>query len=332
MSIESEITRLQGAKADIKTAIEAKGVTVPSNALLDTYDDYIAQISGGSSDDYFAPQTTATNATPLTTLLKYPAVSTPNVTQFSFSGCYAIESIDTSGFANALLNNMYNMFSSCEKLEEIDLSNFTTTNVTSISSMFYGCKKLKSVDMSTFSFGNVTTMNGVFNGCNEIETIVFPSSINDNKNTSMENMFQNCYALKNVNLEDFNGTICTSMRNMFYECHEIVNVDMSGIGQTTCNQTRQMFRSCPKLKTVDLSSFSNSASVNVQYMFANCDSLERVDLRSFNFASTTNLSSMFGGQGVVPANCLVIVADNTQKSTLSNAISWLTNIKTVAEL
>ena len=49
MTIASEITRLQNAKADIKTAIEAKGVTVPSNATLDDFDTYIAQISGGSS-------------------------------------------------------------------------------------------------------------------------------------------------------------------------------------------------------------------------------------------------------------------------------------------
>lgn len=48
MSIASEITRLQGAKADIKSAIEAKGVTVPSSAKLDTYDDYIAQITSGA--------------------------------------------------------------------------------------------------------------------------------------------------------------------------------------------------------------------------------------------------------------------------------------------
>lgn len=45
MTIASEISRLQWAKTDIKTAIEAKGVTVPSSAKLDTYDDYIAQIS-----------------------------------------------------------------------------------------------------------------------------------------------------------------------------------------------------------------------------------------------------------------------------------------------
>jgi len=50
MSIATEITRIQQAKADIKTAIEAKGVTVPSSATIDTYDDYVSQISGGGAD------------------------------------------------------------------------------------------------------------------------------------------------------------------------------------------------------------------------------------------------------------------------------------------
>lgn len=44
MTVASEITRLQWAKADIKTAIQNKWVTVPASAKLDTYDDYIAQI------------------------------------------------------------------------------------------------------------------------------------------------------------------------------------------------------------------------------------------------------------------------------------------------
>lgn len=50
MSIATEISRLQTAKADIKTAIEAKGVTVPSNATLDSYDTYVSQISGGGTN------------------------------------------------------------------------------------------------------------------------------------------------------------------------------------------------------------------------------------------------------------------------------------------
>lgn len=54
MSIASEITRLQTAKANIKTSIENKGVTIPSNATLDSYDGYIdsIQTGGGSLDNY----------------------------------------------------------------------------------------------------------------------------------------------------------------------------------------------------------------------------------------------------------------------------------------
>lgn len=54
MSIASEITRLQNAKADIKSAIEDAGVTVPSDASIDTYYDYINQIEigGGGGPDF----------------------------------------------------------------------------------------------------------------------------------------------------------------------------------------------------------------------------------------------------------------------------------------
>lgn len=48
MSIASEISRLQTAKANIKTSIEGKGVSVPSNAKLDTYNTYINSIIQGS--------------------------------------------------------------------------------------------------------------------------------------------------------------------------------------------------------------------------------------------------------------------------------------------
>lgn len=47
MSVASEITRIQNAKASIKSSIENKGVSVPSNALIDTYSTYIDAISGG---------------------------------------------------------------------------------------------------------------------------------------------------------------------------------------------------------------------------------------------------------------------------------------------
>ena len=47
MAISDELTRIQTAKADIKASIEAKGVTVPSDALIDTYSDYVDEIQTG---------------------------------------------------------------------------------------------------------------------------------------------------------------------------------------------------------------------------------------------------------------------------------------------
>lgn len=55
MSIADQISRLQGAKADIKTAIEGKGVSVPSSALLDSYPDYIDAIQQGGGGNPTAP-------------------------------------------------------------------------------------------------------------------------------------------------------------------------------------------------------------------------------------------------------------------------------------
>ena len=55
MSIASEISRLQTAKAGLKTAIEGKGVTVSDTATLDAYPALVESIqtggSGGSDDD-----------------------------------------------------------------------------------------------------------------------------------------------------------------------------------------------------------------------------------------------------------------------------------------
>lgn len=76
MSIASEITRLQTAKANLKTAIEGKGVTVPSSAKLDAYPALVDSIQqgGGGDDDV------------IEAYLKEGEVYTINVEDFQASG------------------------------------------------------------------------------------------------------------------------------------------------------------------------------------------------------------------------------------------------------
>lgn len=59
MAVSDEITRLQGAKADLRTSIQAKGVTVPASAKLDAYPDYVDAIQT-------TPNLQAKTATPST--------------------------------------------------------------------------------------------------------------------------------------------------------------------------------------------------------------------------------------------------------------------------
>lgn len=51
MSVATQITRIQGAKADLKTSIEAKGVTVPSATLISGYAALVDQIQSGGIPD-----------------------------------------------------------------------------------------------------------------------------------------------------------------------------------------------------------------------------------------------------------------------------------------
>ena len=56
MSVQSEITRLENAKAAIKVAIEGKGVTVPDSTLLDGMAALIESIEAGGGDFSALPQ------------------------------------------------------------------------------------------------------------------------------------------------------------------------------------------------------------------------------------------------------------------------------------
>ena len=67
MSIQTELTRLTNAKAAIQTAIEGKGVTVPSGTLLDGMASLIESIeAGGGAAKYSYGSFTPSETTALT--------------------------------------------------------------------------------------------------------------------------------------------------------------------------------------------------------------------------------------------------------------------------
>lgn len=96
MTIASELTRIQGAKSDIIDAIENKGVSVPSNALISDLDTYVSQISGSPTlvtlddinsviENFFSPIINARDS--------YPVYTQNSVTLYTPGSTYQIYAI-----------------------------------------------------------------------------------------------------------------------------------------------------------------------------------------------------------------------------------------------
>lgn len=134
MSIATEITRLQTAKADLKTAIEGKGVTVPSTTKIDGYADLVESIpSGGGGDNE-----------------KYLSLIARTGTSFED------ESVVTTGTRS---------FGGWTSLVNLSLPNLQTIGGES----FYG-----STGITVFHFPKVTTINGAnaFNNAGTTTSVI----------------------------------------------------------------------------------------------------------------------------------------------------------------
>ena len=143
MSIATEISRIQSAKADIKTAIEAKGVTVPSSATVDTYDDYVSQISGGGGGITMPSNLSAATLNDYG-LLKSAAIKSgvTNIGVHAFNNCRSLTSVT---IPNSVTTIGDFAFYYCNSLTSIEIPN----SVTSIDKYAFNyCKNLSSITVN----------------------------------------------------------------------------------------------------------------------------------------------------------------------------------------
>ena len=145
MSIAQEIQRLQNAKANIKTAIENKGVTV-GNGTIDTYAEKIGQISGGGIDYlYYAEDMTDTfNGTSFdidTIALIFK--NTPKTFARTFYGSN-IKTVKITTENNIRSTSFNQIARSNANLEVLDLTDFNSP-INNIQYAFLGCSNLKSI-------------------------------------------------------------------------------------------------------------------------------------------------------------------------------------------
>ena len=172
MSIATEITRLQNAKAAIKTAIEGKGVTVPDATLMDGMASLIDAIEAGGGD------TTVEDSLVTRTVMEYTNSRVTSIGNYAFYWCYNLVSVNAPNVTS--LGNY--AFQYCSKLTTVDFPKATAVT----DSVFRYCYSLTSVSVPLATY----VSRYAFQYCSKLTTVDFP------KATSIGTYaFANCSAL-----------------------------------------------------------------------------------------------------------------------------------------
>lgn len=256
MSIASEISRLQQAKADIKTAIENKGVTVPSDATLDDYANLVDSISGGGGGVDW--ESIARGMTDGTTAFSIPSSVEVNPLAYQFNnrtnltGDVVIKSgatiIDTNAFCNTRITGVS-----------------IPSSVTSIGqSAFASCLSLPSLTIPD----SVTSITHyAIRNCTSLVTLVLPNSL-----ASLGlGVFTGNTSLLSVSIPP---TLATIPRETFQNCRGLTSVTISE-GVTTIDLSA--FRECRALTTLTI---PNSVTTIGEIAFLLCNHLTSVTIGS----------------------------------------------------
>ena len=172
-------------------------------------------------------------------------------------------------------------------------ASFANIRPTSCYRWFDGCKNLTNIEgIENLNTENVTHMNSMFNECTALKSLDL-TNFNTAKVTNMSYMFYNCSALASLNVSKFNTAEVKDMDFMFYNCSTLTSLNLSNFNNAKVTTMISMFNGCTKLESLDLSKFNTAEVTDMGCMFYNCSALTSLNLSNFNTAKVTNMSAMF---------------------------------------
>ena len=208
--------------------------------------------------------------------VKAAGQSTANSLFFQWYDLRSVTFEDADEFTKEV-TDMNQMFGACYALETIDLSGFNTSNTTCMSYMFCDAKNLQSVDISGLDTSNVTSMSGMFWGCENLKS-VYMKGINTSKVSDMGLMFCDCKKLSSIDLSGLDTSDVHDMWGMFEDCESLTDLDLSTWDTSSCVKYMAMFEDCKSLKTLDISGFDMAKDYDSSgtYMMEECEILEKL--------------------------------------------------------
>jgi len=194
------------------------------------------------------------------------------LTESTETGLYDMV-ICANGFINAPMNSR-SLFANMLNLKSIDFTNFKTDFVTSIIKIFEGDKSLTALDLSGFNTTKIVTMWAAFAECQSLKSLNLEGW--QLQPLYMNNLFLNCYSLKNVDISGFDVSNVTDFTGIFSGVRSITNIDISTWQPKKVESMKWMFFGCSALKTVNMSLFTVDESTNL------VDTFTKVSSATFN--------------------------------------------------
>jgi len=218
-----------------------------------------------------------------------------------FGSCCALQTVTFgTGFNTSKVTDMRNMFKECGALTltKTDLAKFDTAKVRNMSGMFNDCK-MTSLDLSSFSTASATDLSYMFANNTKLQSVTFGANFTAANAKSLDNMFNTCTALTDLDISMFQTGSAADMSCMLRDCFNLVNLTLGdGFTGDSARRLDYLFYNCQKLSELDLSSFKTENAISMDYMFAACDGLTTLTLSDdFKTDNVTAMECMFSECG-----------------------------------
>lgn len=294
-TIAEEITRIQTAKSNIKTAIENKGVVV-GDITIDGYADKINQIVGEGGGEtvyvqkFIVPEGFRCQNSTMTSI-DVGSWDVSNMTSLTniFYNCETLTTINGIGnWAISNVNSMNSLFYGCDLLTTINgIEDWNVSNVTNMNYLFCGCSSLTTIDLSNWKFIVKPYLTGMFSGCTSLVSLNLDNWV-ENGLWSTAQIFSGCKNLTTLSIKNWDLRKVSSVGNEFYGCTSLTTLDMTGC--LLYEVSKMSFSSCTNLENL---SFGADATQNWSF-----DSNEKLTVDSL--MSIFNGLYDFVGNGKTP--------------------------------
>ena len=299
-TLEENIDKVVSAHAALKTAIAAKGVTVPDGAKLSDMPALVSQVETPPVPTN--PRAVFANDT--ATSIVVPKVM---VVDFLKSG------------------DVTYCFSNCDNLTSLTLPDGFGQAATNVSYCFIYCNKLTSLTLPDGFGSAATNVTYCFSNCNKLTSLTLPDGFGQAA-TNVSYCFIYCRKLTSLTLPDGFGSAATNVAYCFYYCNNLTSLTLpDGFGQAATN-VAYCFSNCNKLTSLTLPDGFGQAATSVAYCFSSCSALTDITGNP-NFKTSLSLSAspnlthdslmvvINGLQTVATAQTLTLGATNLAKLT-----------------